>query len=376
MNNQRKFLKIKFIILMTYHTLICSNKAISVVSVADLRGDSSETPIGLYAPALSKDIGIQLSQVLFGEKLIINSEDKSGDSVHVSALEQEIRMDGQKWIGCPGYVHKNQIVETEVFPEYNIVLQDLWTDVYREKNENSGIVITLACGTMLEAKKINQEWWQVYFLGKSFGFLKNSNSIYELTKDIKESEEEIRTRIVEIAKNFVSCPYVWGGRSPLNKKLENEITGQNQITGIDCSDFTNVVFKAVGLQIPKNSISQFLGVFKVIEHGKDLKPGDLLFFRRINDSKIVHVMLYIGNDETIESTGLGVSSVQEAIDKGIDPKNLGVRIIKLHDYIGVSHDQIESDKTIFEKRGYLVCMGAYLTSREDILKLRTKLFDI
>lgn len=366
-------IKICLINLMIVQTLLCERKAISIVSVADLRGDPTIAPVGLSVPAMSKDIGNQLSQVLFGEKLLLDSDENTDDWVHVSALEQEINQDDKAWIGCPGYVKNDQIIEVEEFPVNNIVLQDLWTDIYQDKDVKSRHVISLACGTMLEAMQVNEEWYQVYFLGKPFGFLKTSNAVYELTLEVKETETQLREKLVNIAKCFVKCPYVWGGRSPLNKEL---MKNDAQITGMDCSDFTNVVFKSLGLQIPKNSRSQYLGAPKKIKYGKDLKPGDLLFFKRSSDLKVVHVMFYLGNDEIIESTGLGVSSVQEAIDKNLDPRNLGVRIIKLKEYIGVSSDKIESDKTVYEKRGYVVCMGSYLNSKEDIQILRAKLLSL
>lgn len=363
-----------------------SQKLIVSVPVADLRSEAKAVPDGLRGPALSKDIGGQNSQVLFGEKLILNKSYmgslQAGEWLNVYALNQEVINAEKKWVGCPGYVQSSQVIGVQNFPQYNIVLQDLWTDVYPEKNVLSQSVILLACGTMLEAKKVDQDWWQVYFLGEMFGFIKADNSVYELMPQIKETEKELRDKIVDIAKKFIGSPYVWGGRTPILQKdlqLSNELPLAGQITGIDCSDFINIIFKAVGLQVPKNTSSQFYGASKLIASGKDLRAGDLIFFTKKNDlTRMCHVLLYIGKNkngkgEIIESTGLGVSSVQEAKDAKISLKWLGVRRIKLVDYIGIDVDQIESGKTIYKQRGYFVLMGSYLNSKEDIQKLRDKI---
>ena len=362
-----------------------SQKLIVSVPVADLRSEAKAAPDGLTGPALSKDIGGQNSQVLFGEKLILNKSYlgilQTGEWLNVYALDQEVLTAENKWIGCPGSVQADQVISIQNFPKYNVVLQDMWTTVYSKKDALSQPLILLACGTMLEAKKVDKDWWQVYFLGEVFGFIKADSSVYELTLQVKETEKEIRDKIVDIAKKFIGSPYVWGGRTPILQKelqLSNELPLAGQITGIDCSDFINIIFKAVGLQVPKNTSSQFYGASKLIEHGKDLRAGDLIFFTRKDDiSRMCHVMLYIGknehgNGEVIESTGLGVSSVQQAKDAKIDLKRLGVRIIKLLDYIKVDVDQIESGKTVYKKRGYFVLMGSYLNSKEDIQKLRDK----
>lgn len=372
----------------SFVALICVNnsqKLIVSVPVADLRSEATPAPKGLKGPALSKDIGGQNSQVLLGEKLLLNKYSlgklSASEWLNVYALDQEVLTAENKWIGCPGYIQANQVVSVQNFPQYNIVLQDLWTDVYSEKNVLATPVFLLACGTMLEAKKIGNDWWEVYFCCESLGFIKSSSSVYELSAQIKETEKEIRDKIVEVAKKFVGSPYVWGGRTPIleqTKQLDGQIN--DQITGIDCSDFINIIFKSIGLQIPKNTSSQFYGMSKLIEHGKDLRAGDLIFFTKKYDiSRMCHVMLYIGKDkngngEVIESTGLGVSSVQQAKDAKIDVKRLGVRIIKLVDYIKVDADQIESGKTIYKKRGCFVLMGSYLNSKGEIQKLRDKIF--
>ena len=367
-------------------------KLIISVPFADLRADPTGMPPNLQGPAFSQDVVAQISQILFGEKLIVNNNEAASNTtplvnwIPCLAVEQEVITTGtqellpseKKWQGCPGYVQQDQVMLVQDFPHYNVVLQDLWTSVYAEKNIATSPRFSLACGTMLTAHKEADGWWHVYLADKEVGFIPASATVYELSPVVKESAEDLRVAIIALAKKFVGTPYVWGGRTPLSPTT---IKALSYLTGIDCSDFMNLVFKAIGLQIPKNSTSQFYGLPKIIKHGKDLLPGDLIFFTRKNDiTAMCHVMMYLGKDAQgkgliIESTGRGISSIQEAISNGINPKDIGVRIIKLIDYLGVDVDQLEAGKTKYEKRDYFVLMGSYLNSQEVIQGLRTKLLE-
>lgn len=352
------------------------------VPFADLRSAPISMPANLHGPAFSRDVIAQTSQVLFGEKLALNEEGTPNNTpsswVNCYALEQEIITSDKKWQGCPGYLQQNQITPVFAFPHGNVILQDLWTPVYPSKNEATPPRCSLASGTVLTAHKEPDAWWHVYLGDKEVGFIPTTATLYELSPIVKESPENLRSAIVTQAKKFLGTPYVWGGRTPKGSTNPKE---SSYLTGIDCSDFTNLVFKMVGLQIPKNSTSQFYGLSKVIQYGKDLQPGDLIFFtHKDNPNLMCHVMLYLGKDDQghgllIESTGRGVSSQQEAITNGLNLNDLGVRIVKLIDYLGLDVDQIEAGKTMYQKRGLHVLMGSYLSSQEAIQQLRSKLLN-
>ncbi len=101
--------------------------------------------------------------------------------------------------------------------------------------------------------------------------------------------------IEKIAKEFIGFPYLWGGTS---------------VKGFDCSGFTKTVFRMNGIDLPRDASQQvFLG--EDVDPGKNfgnLKPGDLLFFgeKAINGrpEKIVHVGIYLGNGQFIQSSGM------------------------------------------------------------------------
>jgi cell wall-associated NlpC family hydrolase len=101
----------------------------------------------------------------------------------------------------------------------------------------------------------------------------------------RASESELR----KVAESYLKVPYRYGGKSR---------------KGMDCSGFVQQVFEeAFKLRLPRSSAA-------MARYGKDvdkedLKPGDLVFFKRI---RIDHVGIYMGDGYFIHSqSGLGVT---------------------------------------------------------------------
>lgn len=108
------------------------------------------------------------------------------------------------------------------------------------------------------------------------------------------------TQIVTYALQFVGSPYAYGGNDLL--------------TGVDCSGYTQQVMKAFNIFIPRTSKEQSeVGV--QIENAALLQEGDFLFFGK-NPEEINHVGIYIGNHKMVHAstskTGIIVSDITEA----------------------------------------------------------------
>jgi hypothetical protein len=88
------------------------------------------------------------------------------------------------------------------------------------------------------------------------------------------------TRLEEIAKAWIGTPYVWGGSGA---------------SGIDCSGFTQAVYKDLGILLPRDANQQMLGGRIVATHDRwePLRAGDLLFFTQ-EDGRIGHVGISLG----------------------------------------------------------------------------------
>ncbi len=95
-----------------------------------------------------------------------------------------------------------------------------------------------------------------------------------------------KSNLINKAKEFLDVPYLWGGKSSL---------------GFDCSGFVQTVFKALNIDLPRDSSQQIKHQDLVEINYSKLEVGDLLFF---SENKTVnHVAICIGNEEIIHSSG-------------------------------------------------------------------------
>ena len=92
--------------------------------------------------------------------------------------------------------------------------------------------------------------------------------------------------VEKCAMKFLNAPYLWGGRSPF---------------GIDCSGFTQIVFKLLGIQLPRDSYQQ-AECGKPVDFVAQATIGDLAFFQN-DEGKITHVGIVIGEGKIIHASG-------------------------------------------------------------------------
>lgn len=92
--------------------------------------------------------------------------------------------------------------------------------------------------------------------------------------------------IPEYAMCFINASYLWGGRS---------------VFGLDCSGFTQAVFKMAGKNIPRDAAMQAQNGMHVHLIDEAL-PGDLAFFDN-EDEIITHVGILLKNNKIIHAHG-------------------------------------------------------------------------
>ena len=318
-------------------------KMIISASVADVRSRPEAVPWGLRGPVLFREMQAQDSQALFCDHILAENVQNAPGWAKVTVLGQKL----------DGFMLKSNLSPVSMFPQNTVVLKNLWTPLFSTMDTGRIVIKELALGTMLEAQKINNSWWAVFVDGEIAGYLQATDSVSPLSPKNK-SIEQIRKDIVDTAQLALStkAPYVWGGVSPYNKNLNA------QITGFDCSGLTYLCYRACGLEIPRNSRSQHK-TFHALESGQELKKADLIFRTKPNQKNcIAHVMLYIGDGETIEASGMGAYSLAEAKAKGFALTDLCVKKTSVKESIGVDVAKIESGKTM-TKDGKYIFLGSY-----------------
>ncbi len=95
-------------------------------------------------------------------------------------------------------------------------------------------------------------------------------------------------RIVQIAKQYLGTPYVYGGSSP---------------SGFDCSGFTSFVYRQMGYTLNRVAHDQLANGIPVNKN--ELRPGDLVLFKRAGNTYVHHVGIYVGDGMLIHSPQTG-----------------------------------------------------------------------
>lgn len=120
--------------------------------------------------------------------------------------------------------------------------------------------------------------------GKTFRI---GNVVYSVQgNSISFSQKEVRQVIIENALKYFNSPYLWGGRSPF---------------GIDCSGFSQVLYKMAGISIPRDASKQSI-IGDNLSFVEEAHPGDLAFFDN-EDGAIIHVGIIWEKNKIIHSSG-------------------------------------------------------------------------
>lgn len=103
---------------------------------------------------------------------------------------------------------------------------------------------------------------------------------------LPETESEILDQFLETAAAYLGTTYVWGGDRPS--------------TGMDCSGYTQFVYKQHGVNLPH--YSGYQSVLGIPVDEANIQPGDLLAF----GFPVHHVGIYVGNDLFLHAAGTGL----------------------------------------------------------------------
>ena len=95
-----------------------------------------------------------------------------------------------------------------------------------------------------------------------------------------------RNSIVNTALSFLNSPYLWGGKTPF---------------GIDCSGFTQMVYKINGYKLFRDAKDQ-ANQGETLSFIEESQAGDLAFFNN-DQGDIIHVGIILENNHIIHASG-------------------------------------------------------------------------
>ncbi len=95
-----------------------------------------------------------------------------------------------------------------------------------------------------------------------------------------------REIFIKIIRRYMYAPYLWGGRSPF---------------GLDCSGYTQVVYKMCGVDLPRDSADQ-VSHGKLVSFVEEARLGDLAFFEN-KEGNIIHVGIVLDDHKIIHASG-------------------------------------------------------------------------
>ena len=205
----------------------------------------------------------QVTQLLFGDHYEVTrfSEDRKWVCIRIHADLYE------GWI----IEKQHHTITKEFFEQINHtnykISTDLTSSLLYKKNP-----LTILLGSIVPIS--NSE---LFRMEEQFAFNGESKSLGQ-----KREYEFLKS----IAYKYLNAPYQWGGKSPF---------------GIDCSGFTQMVFKISGYPMLRNASQQ-------ANHGKKIKslaealPGDLAFFKD-QEGHINHVGIILEDEKIIHASG-------------------------------------------------------------------------
>lgn len=200
-----------------------------------------------------------VSQVLFGEFFEILENTKNWQKI-------KLHDDGYEgWIDIKQSRKISQIDYTALAKAAKILNSDLVE--YISTKENMLIPIPLGASlTFLDFPAVNTA--QFIFEG------------------LKTSKIQPKNKLIETAFLYLNAPYLWGGKTPF---------------GIDCSGFTQMVYKLNGYSILRDA-SQQATLGEALSFIEESEPGDLAFFDN-EEGKIIHVGIIMNDNYIIHASG-------------------------------------------------------------------------
>ncbi len=226
---------------------------ISDLSIIPVRSDASEK-------------SEMVTQILFGEHFQILEQVENWSKV-------QLAFDGyQGWVDTKMItpIDENNYQKLNEF--FAVVANDTFNLVFQEEDYSNKLIVPGSSLPLCNKKE------KSFYIGNKKYFYKGSLNGGNGTN--------IRDTIIESALKYFNAPYLWGGRTPY---------------GIDCSGFTQIIYKLNGIAIPRDA-SQQVNLGTTLTFVEEALPGDLAFFDDA-EGRITHVGIIWDRHKIIHASG-------------------------------------------------------------------------
>ncbi len=215
--------------------------------------ENSQAPFTLYmvnspfTRVRNQEDDETISQYLYGEVVKVFPETSHGKVLCEST-----------WDAYRGYVETEDLGEVI---EYTHIVSVAATPVRGNAHTESYHICNLSLNSRVRVLKTEKQYSQT-----PLGWI--------YTPHLAPQQQGL----AELAKTFIGTPYVWGGKG---------------YDGIDCSGFVQMVYKACGVEIPRDTSVQQAMNWNEIAKGAPLQAGDLVFWKghvgmMLDSTRIIH----------------------------------------------------------------------------------------
>jgi hypothetical protein len=202
----------------------------------------------------ASDRSEMVNQLLYGETFKILESRKKWSRIRNSYDSYEGWIDNKQFLN----------ISEENFKQFSGKTELISTDMVDFVSQQDGGLLSICMGSNLNAIK---------FLGHSFD---------GKTRSGKQPKENI----INSALLYLNAPYLWGGKTPF---------------GIDCSGFTQMVYRLNGHRILRDA-SQQATQGDALSFIEESEPGDLAFFDNA-EGVITHVGIIMKDNYIIHAHG-------------------------------------------------------------------------
>ena len=214
--------------------------------------------------AQANDRSEMVSQVLFGETFEVLEMHSDWTKIRLSIDRYEGWADPKQFAEIDD-AELNDLSSAKLF--YTTDLVQILTHVKSKQ------MIPLIMGSHLPGLNARK----LLIAGEQYIF--DGSSIQSIVKPT-------RKRILENAMMYINAPYIWGGKSPF---------------GIDCSGFSQTVYKVSGVLLNRDASQQAMQG-ETVNFITDALAGDLAFFDN-EEGNITHVGILLGDNKIIHASG-------------------------------------------------------------------------